>query len=48
MNALARSSPERSRADTYLGYHDSQGYYRNCIQSAPPPAEAPQRVVQTY
>lgn len=33
---------------TYLGYYDSQGYYRNCIQSAPSPAEAPQLVVQTY
>jgi hypothetical protein len=33
---------------TYLGWYDSSGFYRSCIQDAPPPADAPTLFVQTY
>jgi hypothetical protein len=33
---------------TYLGFTGTDGVYRNCIQNAPPPADAPTMIVQTY
>jgi hypothetical protein len=33
---------------TYLGYYDSAGYYHSCNQYTPPPADAPNLIVQTY